>query len=307
MDVRWLRILVELADHGTLRAAAQATGYSTSAVSQQLAALQRATGAVLVEPAGRRLRLTPAGRCLLPHARSVLATLDVARGELAPEGSALGLVRLAGYATALARQVVPAVVRLRGSHPDLVVTMQEREPAEVAELLAADDIDVGLVYDFSLVPRGFDARPFTQVPMALVVPLDERRSFADLLRDPATNWITNSRAPDDDELVSRVGADVGSRPLIAHRIDSLDLVVRLVAGGLGVALIADDGPRHEGVRFVDLAGAAGTRRGYALTRPGRRSWRANAALIEAIGTADGPTETADGPTETADGFTGPTG
>src|SRR5690348_1080878 len=153
MDLRWLRVLVELADHGTLRAVADVTGYSTSAVSQQLAALQRATDAVLVEPAGRRLALTPAGRAFLPHARTVLATLDAARGDLVG-GPPVGEVRLAGYASALALDVVPAVARLRERHPGLTVAIQEREPDEVLALLAEDAVDVGLVYDFSLVPRG---------------------------------------------------------------------------------------------------------------------------------------------------------
>ena len=64
---------------------------------------------------------------------------------------------------------------------------------------------------------------------------------------------------------------------MVHRIDSLDLLVRVVAAWLGVALIAEDGPQPEGVRYHDLDGVAGSRRGYALTRPGRDQWRASAA------------------------------
>jgi DNA-binding transcriptional LysR family regulator len=288
MDERWLRVLVELADHGTLRAAADATGYSTSAVSQQLAALQRALGQVLVEPAGRRLALTPAGRALLPHARTVLATLDAARGELTPDGPPVGEVRVAGFASALARDAVPAVARLRHEHPGLVVTMEEREPAEVAALLAQDGVDVGLVYDFSLVPRGIAGTPYGEIAMSLVVPGGERRTLAELLADPGTGWITNSRAADDDELVHRVAARFATTARVAHRIDSLDLLVRLVAAGLGVALIAADGPRPDGVHYLDLNGAAGTRRSYALTRPGRQNWQANATLIAAITGRVGP-------------------
>jgi DNA-binding transcriptional LysR family regulator len=282
MDHRGLRVLVELADAGTLRAVADLTGYSTSAVSQQLAALQRTTGAVLVEPAGRRLALTPAGRALLPHARAVLATLDAARGDLAGDGPPRGEVRLAGYASALALDVVPAVARLRERHLGLTVAISEREPDEVLRLLAEDAVDVGLVYDFSLVPRDVRGAAFGDVPMALVVPAGERRGLAELLADPATGWITNSRGPDDDELLSRVAAPLGAVPRIAHRIDSLDLIVRMIAAGLGVALVAADGPRADGVRYVDVGGAAGLRRGYALTRPGRERWPANRAIVEAV-------------------------
>ena len=286
MDTRWLRVLVELADRGTLRAVADATGYSTSALSQQLAALQREAGDVLVEPSGRRLALTPAGRALLPHARAVLVTLDAARGDLEPQGPPVGAVRLAGYATALHRHVVPALARLRRDHPRLVVDVQEREPQEVVALLAEDAIDVGLVYEYSLVPQGLGGDPFGEVPLALVVPDGEGRGLAELFGDPQVGWITNSRGPDDDELLARVAARHGAAPRIApriaHRIDSLDLLVQLVVAGLGIALIADDGPRAPGVRYRDLHGAAGTRTGYALTRPGRERWRANAAVIEAV-------------------------
>lgn len=304
MDVRWLRVLVELADRGTLRAVAEATGYSTSAVSQQLAGLQRELGTGLVESAGRRLVLTPAGRALLPHARSVLAALDAARGELDPGAEPVGEVRLAGFASALVRDVVPAVTALRRRHPGLTVTMEEREPDEVAALLAADRIDLGLSYDFSLVPRGVPGVLFSQVSMALVVPAGERRGLEQLLADPGTGWITNSRARDDDELVARLGARHGVLPRVAHRIDSLDLLVRLVASGLGVALIAADGPPHQGVRYVDLAGAAGVRRGYALTRPGRERWPAVAAVIAAL-TGDQPVDDGGRPSEASTSSTVP--
>jgi DNA-binding transcriptional LysR family regulator len=286
MDVRGLRVLVELADLGTLRAVADVTRYSTSAVSQQLGSLERAAGTPLVEPAGRRLALTPAGRALLPHARSMLATLDAAYGDLRPDGPPVGEVRLAGYASALVRDVVPAVTGLRERHPGLTVTMQEREPDEVADLLAEDAVDVGLVYDFSLVPKAFTGVRFGDVEMALVVPDGETRGLAELLADPRTGWITNSRGPDDDELIHRVGARFGAVPHVAHRIDSLYLLVRVVAAGLGVALIAADGPRLDGVHYRDLDGAAGLRRGYALTRPGRELWPANAALVAAVTTGD---------------------
>lgn len=275
-------MLVELADLGTLRAVADVTRYSTSAVSQQLDALERAAGTPLVEPAGRRLALTPAGRALLPHARTMLATLDAAHGDLRPDGPPVGEVRLAGYASALVHEVVPAVTRLREVYPDLTVSMQEREPDEVSGLLAEDAVDVGLVYDFSLVPKGFTGVRFGDVEMALVVPDGEARGLADLLADPRTGWITNSRGPDDDELIHRVGARFGVVPHVAHRIDSLDLVARVVAAGLGVALIAADGPRVDGAHYRDLDGAAGRRRGYACTRPGRETWPANAALIVAV-------------------------
>ncbi|WP_197367002.1 LysR family transcriptional regulator, partial [Streptomyces clavuligerus] len=247
MDLRWIRVLVELADHGTLRAAADMTGYSTSAVSQQLAALQRSLGVALVEPVGRTLALTPAGRALLPHARTVLAALDTARGALAPDGPLIGRVRLAGYATSLAHHVIPAVTALRERHPGLTVTMQEREPSEVRGLLDRDEIDIGVVYDLSLVSRGAPATAYHQVPIELAVAAADRRPAEEIIADPATEWIANSRSSEDDRLVQHVTAGHGFSARLLHHVDSLDLVVHLIAAGLGTALVAADGPRHPGV------------------------------------------------------------
>ncbi|MFJ8540312.1 LysR family transcriptional regulator [Streptomyces sp. NPDC093591] len=286
-DLRWLRVLVELADHGTLRAAADVTGYSTSAVSQQLAALQRSFGVVLVEPVGRTLALTPAGRAFLPHARTILATLDTARGDLAPQGPLTGRVRLAGYATSLARHVIPAVTVLREQHPGLSIAMEEREPAEVRELLYRDEIDIGVVYDLSLVPRGLTATAYHQVPMELAVAAADDRTPEEIIADPATNWIANSRAGDDDRLIHHVTARYDISPRIAHHVDSLDLVLHLIAAGLGTALVAADGPRRPDVRHLPLHGLAGTRRSYALTRPGREKWHATAAVISAVAAFSG--------------------
>ncbi|MFH9089732.1 LysR family transcriptional regulator [Streptomyces sp. NPDC017673] len=290
MDLRWMRVLVGLADHGTLRAVADVTGYSTSAVSQHLAALQRSLDVVLVEPVGRRLAFTPAGRALLPHARAMLAAFDAARGDLRPEGPLTGQVRLAGYATGLARHVIPALTVLRARHPDLTVTMEEREPAEARALLDRDETDIGLVYDLSLVPRDIPAAAYSHVPIDLVVAATEDRAPEEIIIDPTTNWIVNSRGSDDAELVHRVTARYGVSPRIHHRIDSLDLVVRLTAAGLGTALMAADGPRHPHVRHLPLHGAAGYRRSYALTRPGRQDWCANAAVVAAITAAQGPAQ-----------------
>lgn len=289
VDVQWLRVLVELADRGTLAAAAEATGYSKSAVAQQLAALQRSWGVPLAERAGRRLRLTPAGNALLPSARQILASVDVARGALDPAAEPVGELRVAGFAGAVGGIALRAAKDLSQRYPRLTVSLQECEPREVDALLADDDIDVGIVYDYSLVPRyhadGEAFRLLAEVPMSLVVPAHQdvgEQEIGRILRSGQTEWITNSRGTDDDELLHRVAAaSAAGEVRIVHRIDSLSLLTRLVAAGLGVALVVADGPVHEGVRYLDLAGAAGTRRIYTCTRPGRADWRNNATFLTA--------------------------
>lgn len=283
MDTRWLRVLVDLADLGTLRAVAAATGYSTSAVSQHLARLQNELGLTLVEPIGRRLALTPAGQALLPHARNALTELEAARGELDSIGPLRGVIRVAGYATAVLRHITPAVGALRQQHPDLDIRIEEREPDEIRTLLAQDAIDVGIVYDHSLVPRPGLGRPYATARMLLAVHPADKRPWRDVVADVDTVWIANSRASDDDEVIHHVTASAGVAPRIHHHIDSIELVTQLVADNHGTALVAADATRHPAVRYLDLDGAAGDRRSYTTTRPGREHWPLIRTFVETVG------------------------
>ncbi len=290
MDTRLLRVLVELADRGTLRAVAQATGYGTSAVSQQLATLTREVGTPLVERYGRTVRLTPAGRRLVGHARPILAAVDAARSALARGGEPGGTVQVAAYATVLSGDLIPVVRELAVSHPGLQVMLQEREPPEVTRLLDEDRVDLGFVYDYDLVPRefaGYAVRRLCETPLMLAVPAG--RALPEVIDEPARlsalagqAWGVNSRGPDDDELATRVCALAAYRPMIEHRADSLDLVLDLVAADLGVALLAAVVPPRPGVRFVPMPGLPARRRMFAITRPGRQHWPAVALVIERV-------------------------
>jgi DNA-binding transcriptional LysR family regulator len=293
MDLQWMRVLMELDRRGTLGAVAEATGYSKSAVSQQLAALQRAVGLPLAERVGRRLRLTPAGMALLPSASQFLASVEAARGAIDPGAEPIGDVRVAAFASMLTGPVLQAIRQLSARHPRLAISLQEREPREVDTMLADDDTDVGFVYDYSLVlryrPDQAAVRLLAERPMALVVPSSRHTGCdegpARILGSEQAEWITNSRGSDDDELLHRVTAAHGATARVAHRIDSLALITELVAAGLGIGLMVSDGPTHPGVRYVDLDGAAGSRRIYACTRPGRAAWRNNAAVVTAAAAA----------------------
>src|SRR3954469_20826680 len=113
METRRLRLLLELSRPGSMREVAEEMGITTSTVSQQLAILARDAGTPLVEPDGRRVRLTPAGRRLAEHAVTILAAVDAALLDLAPGARPHGTVRVAGFATAVRRSLLPAVVQLR--------------------------------------------------------------------------------------------------------------------------------------------------------------------------------------------------
>ena len=289
MDLDKLRALVELSRRGTMGAVAVATGYGTSAVSQQLAALERQVGVPLLEASGRRVRLTPAGRRLAEHGVGILAAVTAAELDVAARSRPHGLVRIAGHAMALQQYLIPAVRDLVEAYPDVQLELQEREPPEVITLLDDDEIDLGFVYEYSLVPRRW-RHPHTLIhssPMVLAVPNDADvpdriRTAADLdgLRDSA--WITNSRDTADDELTQRLCALGGWSPVIRHRADSLDVVADLVLAGQGVSLLVADAAAAQRVRAVPLELGSVERRMWSVVRAGSLNWPATAAVVDHV-------------------------
>src|SRR5213592_1377676 len=118
VDPRRLELLLELSRLGSMRAVAETMHVTTSTVSQQIAVLAREAGAPLLEPDGRRVRLTPAGRRLADHAVTVLAALEAARADLDPTAAPRGEVRVAAFATAVRRSLLPVSRVLLAEHPE---------------------------------------------------------------------------------------------------------------------------------------------------------------------------------------------
>ena len=174
MDIRRLHLLFELSRLGSMRAVADTHGLTTSTVSQQIAALAREVDAALIEPDGRRVRLTPAGLRLADHAVTILAAVDAARLDLDPDAEPAGTLRTGGFATAIRRSLLPVVADLGTSHPNVHVAINEFEPLEAFELLANDDLDLVLTYDYNLAPASpastLAAVPLWTTPWALGVP-----------------------------------------------------------------------------------------------------------------------------------------
>ena len=280
MDPHRLRLLLELSRRGSMRAVADELGYTTSTVSQQLAVLAREAGATLIEPEGRRVRLTPAGQRLADHAVTILAALEAARDDLDPEGEPAGTVRVAGFATAVRRSLVPVLAQLRADHPAVRLRIHEHEPAEAFGLLATDEVDLALVYDYTLAPVTLDpalhVTPLWTAAWELGVPAGGPSADGDapaVLRQFAeSGWIVNSRNVADEQVVRTIASLAGFEPRIAHRVDSLELVQELIVAGLGVALLPAEVRLAEGVRLVRLRRPDVVLRSYAVTRPGRDAW-----------------------------------
>ncbi|MFJ3921920.1 LysR substrate-binding domain-containing protein [Streptomyces sp. NPDC090022] len=175
LDVRRLRLLRELARRGTIAAVAEALSFSPSAVSQQLAALEREAGLPLLERTGRSVRLTPAAQHLVGHADAVLERLEQADADLAEAREGLaGALRIGAFPTA-ARALVPAALRtLARRHPRLEPMVRETDPAAVAHALRAGDLDVALVHEYDFVPApeepGLATAPLFGEAMYLATP-----------------------------------------------------------------------------------------------------------------------------------------
>src|SRR4051812_38128212 len=152
-DVRRLRVLRAVAGHGGFAAAAAELRYSPSAISQQVAALEREVGAVLVERGPRGARLTQAGAVLDRHAAIVLGQLAAARAELDDLGRLRGgAVRLAAFESAWTALVPAAVSRFRDEHPDVELHLAEEDPVEAVAAVRAGACDVAVVFE----PNGVD-------------------------------------------------------------------------------------------------------------------------------------------------------
>ena len=148
-DVKQLRVLKAVADHGSFSAAADALSYTQPAISQQIAALEKRAGTTLVDRGSRGVRLTDAGRALVDHAEVVIARLAAAEAELeAIAGIRGGRVRLASFPTAGASLLPPARRRFQRAPPGVELSFVEREPEDAAQMLRAAELEVAIVFEY---------------------------------------------------------------------------------------------------------------------------------------------------------------
>jgi DNA-binding transcriptional LysR family regulator len=277
---------------GSMRAVAEAYHLTTSTVSQQIAALAKETGTSLIEPEGRRVRLTPAGRRFADHAVTILAAVDAARLDLDPDAEPAGILRVGGFATGIRVSLLPILADLADRHPGVSVVISEYEPIEVFALLADDDLDLALTYDYNLAPAApgpsLDTVPLWSIPWGLGVPDNEPARPPDVSGYYDRSWIVNSRNTADEDAVRTLGALAGFVPRIAHQIDSLELVEDLIAAGYGVGLLPMGRPTSSGVKVVPLSDPAVVLTAYAVTRIGRATWPPLRAVLEQLRPPQGP-------------------
>ena len=245
IDARRLRVLREVAEHGTVAAAADALHLTPSAVSQQLAALEREVGQPVVERNGRGVRLTGAAEVLVGHANVVLAQLEAAAADVAAYADGLvGTVRIAGFATGIAEIVAPAAAALRATHPRLGLAIAEQEAPGCFVAVSRGDADLALSMASRLAPPVDDPRyerlALRVDPLDAVLPAAHPRAGDDAVDLAALASEPFVGPPDGtschDVTVNGCAA-AGFTPGFAHRSLDYYAMMALVAAGLGVALV----------------------------------------------------------------------
>ncbi|MEA2256755.1 MAG: hypothetical protein QOG35_2800 [Solirubrobacteraceae bacterium] len=294
LDVKRLRVLKEFAAQGTIAAAAAALSYTPSAVSQQLAALEREAGVTLFRRGGRRLQLTDAGRVLVAHADAVLERLEEADADLAAHAGAVrGTVRVAAFQLAALTLVVPALALLAEEHPDLEVELTERDAEASLPLLLGGRLDLAIAEEYEHAPRPRDGRVhrvgLEPDDMLLVLPRDHPEaasgrpvSLAALHADP---WVTAAEGTAYADMFVRLCRSAGGfEPDVRHRANDFRILLELVAAGHGAALLPALGrPESEDrVAVRPLAEGSFPRRVFLAVRSADRRRPSTVALMETL-------------------------
>jgi DNA-binding transcriptional LysR family regulator len=278
-DLRRLRALVAVVDAGSVTAAADQIGYSPSAVSQHIAALEREAGIVLLERAGRGVRPTEAGHLLADHARGLLAKVGEAEAALsALVAGNLGVLRVVSFPTAGASLIPPALATLRSELPNLEVALRVAEPDVAIPLLRQAEVEVVVtVADFGRGDPARDGLSWVHLlddPYRVVLPrkhrLASRRAID--LRDLAEDrWVdTQCGTSSCQQAAMAAFNQAGFSPNWTAQADEYWPAQGFVAAGLGVALIPSLalGALHEAVVVRRLhKDHAAVRHVWAVTRP----------------------------------------
>ena len=297
LDARRLAVLREFAAQGTIARAAEALSFTPSAVSQQLAQLQREAGVELFRKTGRRLELTDAGRTLVVRAGELLAHLEEIEAELGAHAEELrGTVRIGAFQTGLHELVMPAVDRLAREHPKLRVELHEIEAEAALPLLARGGLEVAVAEEYEHAPRPRDPRLHRDYlePDRMVLALPRRHPAAkgggpvklSALRDEL--WTTARAGTAYADMFARICRSVGGfEPEIRHRANDMGLLVELVARGCAAIVPALGHPeRDRRVAVRRIADGTFSRAIFVAARASDRARPSTAAAIAAIGSRE---------------------
>jgi DNA-binding transcriptional LysR family regulator len=295
LDLRRLRLLHELHERGTVAAVADALQFTPSAVSQQLATLERETGVKLLRREGRGVRLTDQALVLVRHAAALLQQAERAEADLAASvGEPAGRGRIAAFQSVALHIATPAIARLAVTAPHLRTELIDAEPEDSLPALALGDLDLVLADEWAgqTLPRlaGVDRHDLHREPVLLVLPKDHPLAAAHphrvrlaQLRD--ATWVGAPPGGGWEGLILRTCRDLGGfEPAIRHRTNDAVVACELVAHGQAVTLLPElTGPGdHPGVTVRALHEGAVHRTILAATRSADANRPSARALLGAV-------------------------
>ncbi|NTW28225.1 MAG: LysR family transcriptional regulator [Coriobacteriia bacterium] len=245
LNVTRLKMLREVASRGTIAAAAEALFMTPSAVSQQMAVLEREAGIQLLERHGRGVKLTDAGSRLVTNTERVLAELERAEADLvAASRGIVGHVRVSAFPTAARALLVPVFPTLLKDYPNLRVSMVDLEPEESLPALKNDALDLVVTYEWNVLPSledpGIEREQLFTEPVFLALPAGhslankEQIAVADLREE---EWIVGRDATSMLELVVTATRREGYEPRTDFHSMDFQVILAAVGAGLGVALV----------------------------------------------------------------------
>ena len=247
LDVKRLRILREVVSQGSFSGAAEALYLSQSAVSQQIATLEREVGMTLLERTRDGTKPTDAGRVLVEHADAAICRLDEAERELAMiAGLEGGEIRIASFPSASATLLTLGVSDFTRKHPKVKLSVTDAEPEISVPRLRAGELDVAITFDYPTVPepdeRDIERTLLLTESMHVALPLGHR--FADRAKVKMTDladedWLSGGCPSSCGLIVARACRDAGFEPRIGLESDDYHVLQGYIAAGLGVTLLPD--------------------------------------------------------------------
>jgi DNA-binding transcriptional LysR family regulator len=295
LELRRLRLLRELSERRTIAAVADAFQFTPSAVSQQLAILEREVGVPLLERAGRGVRLTDAALVLVEHADALLERAALAEADLAAAaGTVTGRGRIAAFQSVSLRLAAPAMEALARDAPRLRCELLEAEPEQALPALALGDVDLVLGDEWQhqpwRLPAGLERHELLRDPVNLILPARHpaarrHKATVPLAELAGEAWTTGHVGMAWEELTQRTCREHGGfDPDIRHRTNDAIVSLALVARGLAVTLLPDlvlPG-RHPGIALRRIAEAPVERAIFAVTRSSDAARPSTRALLAAI-------------------------
>jgi len=245
LDIRRLQILKTLELEGTMTAAATKLHMTTSAVSQQLAVLEKEAGLALLVRAGRKVRLTEAGALLVEHFTRIASEVEAAEATLKKfQTDVRGRLAISAFPSFCSTVLPSAVMSLQAAYPRLDVTISDLEPFESVAQLRAGNIDIAVVDDLhEIQDEGLVKTILARDEIILVLPRDRPVPEAGTpvaLTDYAhESWVLDQEGSVFEQFVLQTCRDAGFTPKVIANCRNLMATLGLVRGGLGVALMSE--------------------------------------------------------------------